>query len=302
MTARESAKSWMGPLPAVSGCDCHVCRPEEVYDDEDRRTLDTVLQYGWQVMAVSDEAGCGHPDHLDHSGHEHLDPSPGFAYTIGLGHRCGHPELLMSGLDRLVMHHALNNVAERVMKGRRFAPGDVLEDVLAGVPVVLERVAEEALAETVTWSGWFHRRKPEALAIVWPSTSGLFAWQPGAPGILAEMQPPSWRVPIQHTGAVATDPAWPFPVPPDLRAFSCTHVVDEGAAVLWIARESDPSRGEDWSIHCGAPGHGVDEMRVVHLAHLFRSAPSLSEVSNLPLDHEAHRTDPDAAWTVVRLD
>ena len=42
-------------------------------------------------------------------------------------------------------------------------------------------------------------------------------------------------------------------------------------------------------------------MRVVHLAHLVRSAPSLGELSNLGLDEEALRTDPDSAWTVARL-
>ena len=90
------------------------------------------------------------------------------------------------------MHRMLNGLAQRVMSGRSLTPGDVLEDVLAGVPVVLEEVREEALAETVAWSGWFHRRKPEALAIVWPTTSGLFPWQPGAPAILDTAQPPGW--------------------------------------------------------------------------------------------------------------
>ncbi len=79
-------------------------------------------------------------------------------------------------------------------------------------------------------------------------------------------------------------------------------MVDEGAAILWVARQSDPSRGEDWSIHCGAQGHDTDDIRVVHLAHLFRSAPSLGDVSTLGLDEEAERTDPDTAWTTGRVD
>jgi len=299
--SQEIDKPWMGPLPAVGGCTCHVCRPDESYDALDRNTIDTVLEHGWQVMSVSDDGCCGHPDHSDHFDRDHEESSPAFAYTIGLGHRFGHPELLMSGLDRRVMHHALNAVAQRVMAGRRLAPGDVLEDVLAGVPVVVEQVADETLKETVTWSGWFHRRAPEALVIVWPSTSGLFAWQPGAPGILDDLQPPEWRVPIQHTGGLDVDPEWVFPVPPDHRAFSCTHVVDDGAAILWAARESDESRGEDWSIHCGAEGHDTNDMRMVHLAHLVRSAPSLRDISALGLDEEALRTDPDSAWMTARL-
>lgn len=301
MSRPEVGKPWMGPLPATSGCECHVCRPEESYDDLDRRTIDTVLQHGWQVIAVSDSVACGHPDSHDHSDHQDIEPSPAFAYTIGLGHRCGHPELFMSGLDHRVMHQALNDVAQQVMDGRRLAPGDVLEGVLAGVPVVLEQVADEALPETVTWSGWFHRRRPEALAIVWPSTSGVFAWQPGAPAILDELQPRRWRVPIHHGGGLDVDPPWAFPVPPDHKAFSCTHVIDEGAEILWAARQSDESQGEDWSIHCGADAHDTKDLRMVHLAHLVRSAPSLRDISDLGLDEEAIRRDPGSEWIRARL-
>jgi hypothetical protein len=266
----------------------------------DRGVIDTVLRHGWQVMSVANDIQCEHHDHAAGE-HEPDESGPDFAYTIGLGHRQGHPELLISGLDRGLMHHALNNVAERIMSGRRFQAGDVLENALGGVPVVLEQVTEHALAETVTWSGWFHRRAAEALVIVWPTTSGIFAWQPGAPASLDEVQPPAWRVPIVHRDDVSKDPPWPFPVPPDLLAFSCTHVVDEGAPVLWVAREFDPARGEDWSAHCGAEGHETDDLRLTHFAHLVRSAPSLRALSDLALDEEADRTDPDAPWTRRRL-
>jgi hypothetical protein len=169
------------------------------------------------------------------------------------------------------------------------------------VPLVLEELADDALGETVTWSGWFHRAKPKALVLVWPSTSGVFAWQPGGPEVLDERQPPTWRQPIQHTGGMAADPEWTFPVPPDRLAFSCKHVVDEGHVVLWAAREADETRGEDWSIHCGADSHDTDDMRLVHLAHLVRGAPSLRQIAGLGLDEQALRTDTDSPWTTSRL-
>lgn len=302
MSQEKNDQPWMGPLPATPGCDCHSCRPDESYDEQDRRVIDTVLKHGWQVIMVAEDSGCSDPNHHpDHPTEDHAEPSPAFAYTVGLGHRVGHPELLMSGLDHSVMHSALNGVAQRIMDGLRLAPGDEVEDVLAGVPVAVERVADTALPETVTWSGWFHRRKPEALAIVWPDRNGVFAWQPGAPDILDELQPHRWRVPVEHTGGLAIDPEWDFPVPPDHKAFSCTHVVDDGEAVLWAARESDETRSEDWSIHCGATGHETEDMRIVHLAHLVRSAPSLRQISNLGVDEEAWRSDPDSEWETARL-
>ncbi|GAB2982155.1 hypothetical protein GCM10027076_20020 [Nocardioides montaniterrae] len=279
----------MGRFPAAPGCDCHVCRPEESYDEQDRRAIETVLKHGWQVMLVADRAD-----------HEH-DSMPAFAYTIGLGHRAGHPELLMAGLDRRLMHRCLNRIAQRIIDGLRLTPGDAIEDVLAGVPVAVEQIADTALAETVTWSGWFHRRKPEALMIVWPDRNGVFGWQPGAPAILDELQPREWRIPLEHNGGLAVDPTWAFPVPPDYRAFSCTHVVDDGDAVLWAARQTGGPDGEDWSIHCGADGHETDDMRLVHLAHLVRSAPSLRGIADLGFEEEAWRDDPDSPWQRASL-
>lgn len=297
----EQDDGWMGPLPASAGCDCHICRPDESYEDQDRRVIDTVLKHGWQVIMVAEDAGCDDADHHGHSADDHDGTGPAFAYTIGLGHRVGHPELLMSGLDHRLMHRCLNGIAQRIMDGLRLAPGDAIENVLAGVPVAVEQVTDDALAENVTWSGWFHRRKPEALAIVWPDRNGVFGWQPGAPAILDELQPPGWRVPAGHIDGLAIDPTWDFPVPPDHRVFSCTHVVDEGEAVLWAARQRNEEGGEDWSVHCGASGHKTDEIRVVHLAHLVRSAPSLRRVSDLGVDEEAWRTDVDSAWETAKI-
>lgn len=290
----------MGPLPAAPGCDCHICRPARSCSVDEQRSIDMVLQHGWQVMLVSESGACASSEH-DHAHDETPSDEPDFAYTVGLGHRCGHPELLMSGLDPQLMHRALNEIAGRVMRGRRLAPGQVLEGVLGGVPVVLERVSEQGLRETVIWSGWFHRRTPDALVVVWPTRSGLFDWQPGAPDVLALRQPREWRDPIDHTGGVATVPAWNFPVPADRRAFTCTHVVDQGESILWAARQFDPERGEDWSFHCGVAGHPIKDMRMVHLAHLVRSAPSLLELAGLPQDHEAWRDHVDAPWQEAHL-
>ncbi len=299
-------EAWMGPLPAAAGCECRICRPDERPDPDERRVVDTVLRHGWQVVLVSDDAGCDDPEH-DHDedhGHGHdaeLDAGPGFAYTLGLGHRAGHPELLMSGLDPGLMHGVLNGVAQRVLAGRRLRPGDVLEDVLGGAPVLVQEVGDEGLRETVTWSGWFHRRAPRALVLVYPSTSGVFAWQPGAPEVLEERQPSRWRRPVVLPPGLEVDPPWPFPVPPDHLAFSCVHVVDGGQAVLWVAREPDPHRGEDWSAHCGGAEHGTDDMRLTHLAHLVRSAPSLRQLHDLGPDVEAWRDDTDSPWVRAPL-
>jgi hypothetical protein len=42
-------------------------------------------------------------------------------------------------------------------------------------------------------------------------------------------------------------------------------------------------------------------MRVVHLAHLVRSAPSLRRIADLTLDEEAWRNDTDSPWQRGKL-
>lgn len=287
--------------PGTPGCRCQICRPADRYDELERRAVRTVREHGWHVMLVADDGHCGHPDHRHDEPADDGEPEPAFAYTVGLAHRVGHPELLVSGLDPALMHGVLNGVARRVLEGRRLRPGDVLEDVLPGVPVLVARASPAARRGVLLWAGWFHRRVPEALVVVWPTRSGLFPWQPGAPAVLGELQPPRWRAPLVVPEGVATDPPWPFPVPPEHGVFTCTHVAEDGAAVLWVARQRDPDRGEDWTIHCGGAGHDLDDSCIVHLAHLVRSAPSLREVADLGLDYEAERATTDAGWVASRL-
>lgn len=209
----------------------------------------------------------------------------------------------MSGLRPALMHHALNELAGRVLVGQRLAPGDVLEGVIGGWPVVLEALGESGPRETVTWSAWFHRRRPEALAVVWPSSStGLFDWQPGGSELVDAAQPREWREPVEHTGAAAPDPPWELPVPPDHLGFCCVHVLEEGAPVSDVARQSDGVQGEeDWTVLCEEEDHPADVVRVIHMAHLVRRAPSIRALAGLGLDEHAWRADAGSAWETARL-
>lgn len=283
------------PRPAgARACDCHACRPDEHYDDLDRHIVDGVHRHGWSIMSVGGGGPCDCAD--DGCVAADDDPGPAFAYTIGLGHSADHPELLMSGLDHGLMKRCLDDVAARVVAGRRFASGDLLESVLAGVPVLLEQVTEHALHDTVIWSGWFHRREPSALAVVWPDRRGIFAWQPGAPAVLDDEQPPEWRVPAPRTGALAVEPPWPFALPPEHEVVTCTHVIERGDAVLRVWRGTMVGSGDHWIFDCGDPDHQLDEMALVHLAHLVRGAPGIRQLGDLATGTEARRTDAASRW------
>jgi hypothetical protein len=273
--------SWVGPLPARADCDCRICRPGELADDHEQRCVDVVLEHGWQVTLVG--AGDG-------------EDEPAFAYTVGLAHRQDHPELVVSGLSPELMHSVLNDVAARVVSGHRFPPGTGVEGALGKVPVLVEAVTEEGLEQSVTWSRWFHRAPTPAVQLVWPDTSGRFAWQREDPGVLEQLQPPGWHTPSDRSGAFAVAPDWPMPVPADTLAFVCTHVAEDGETVRFVAREPHEDRGEDWSAHCGVDEHETAQIVLLHLEHVLRSAPSVRLLADLGLGETAWREGPDQPW------
>jgi hypothetical protein len=278
----------MGLLPAMAGCDCQICRPEPSYDAMDRRLLDNVLKHGWHVTAVGRGDGPGHPS---------------FAYTVGLTHRVNHPELLISGLPISLMGRVLNDVGDRVLEGHRFTSGMAIEGALTHVPLLCEEVEPEALGVTVKFSSWFHRRPVRAIQLVWPDTAGRFAWQPGSPTDLDDLQPPAWRRATARSGAFAVAPTWPLPIPAERSALVCTHVAKEGAAIGFVSRDIGDGCAEDWLFHCGKPHVWTPENLVAwHVSHVVRGAPSIRELANLELGQYAWRKDSEHIWQLGQLE
>lgn len=264
-------------------CTCHVCDPTQLDNEHERKILHDVQEHYVHIIWVP--AG------------EAMD-EPIFAYTVGLWHQDRHPELLMSGQKPGLMHRALNAAVDWVRAGHRLTPGMAVEGVIGGFPVAVEALTPDAVDETATYSGWFHRRPVEVVQLVWTDLDGIWPWQPGAHELTHERQPESWRIPSRQTGALATDPTWVMPAPADKLVFSCVHVAEEGAVVSHVVRERDGKRGEDWQVLCDDE-HGqlsAEDIRLVHLSHLVRAAPSLRDLRDLQVDECADRQHPWDPW------
>ncbi len=226
------------------------------------------------------------------------DDGPAFAYTVGLLHRAGHPELAMTGLAPAVMHRALNVVADRVVRhGLQIQPGDVIETALSNAPVAVDEVSDVGLRHIGLCSAWFHRTPVQALQLVWPTTSGVFAWQPGAPPDLDKLQPVTWRVPRLRCGPLGVDPPWSLPATPDTTVIVCTHMRYENEPVRFVARTQNAEGVELWDFHCGRDhGDGIDQLLTEHIAHTVRAAPSLREIADLAIGEYAERDGAFAPW------
>lgn len=77
------------------------------------------------------------------------------------------------------------------------------------------------------------------------------------------------------------------------RQFSCRNVYEREAPVLYIVHGEDG----DWQLLCGGNEHDdANEIVVLHVAHLIERDPSLAEILDLDLGHEAERLSRAAEW------
>ncbi|MFE1045456.1 DUF4262 domain-containing protein [Streptomyces olivaceus] len=107
-------------LPPCRCVLCHDYGDRGEADHADLTVIENVQRHGWHVVMVpEDEVG------------------PGFAYTIGLSHTHGAPELAMFGLDVDLMHRMLNRLGEKSAAGALLADG---QKHPRGVPKSVESV------------------------------------------------------------------------------------------------------------------------------------------------------------------
>lgn len=106
---------------------------------------------------------------------EHL----AFAYTIGL-HLLHQPELLVFGPDPDTASPMLGSIAARVVDGRRYVDGDVLEDRMAGREMRVMEVLDsrEHLLYAHAYAGT--EGPLPALQVIYPDINGVWPWQPGS--------------------------------------------------------------------------------------------------------------------------
>lgn len=138
-----------------------------------RKVRADIAAVGWHVVLVP-------PD----------ERTAGWAHTIGLLERFGHPELLVFGPDLERIGPLLNAVAARVRAGARLEAGSRLEDVLQGLPLAIRGVAPRWIQTFLGNAAWHAGREDlPALQIVWPDPGGRFPWEPGCDAAWREEQP-----------------------------------------------------------------------------------------------------------------
>lgn len=132
-----------------------------------------IARVGWHVVLVPPDA-----------------QTAGWAHSIGLVERFGHPELVVFGADLERIGPLLNAVAARVAAGRRLEAGTQLSGVLRDLPLAVREVAPRWIQSFLGNAAWYAGRPDlPALQIFWPDPAGRFPWDPDCDPTWREDQP-----------------------------------------------------------------------------------------------------------------
>lgn len=146
---------------------------EDAMDPAEKKALEDIERFGCHVIHVLPEGDL-----------------PGFSYSIGVGKSAGAPEVIVLGLDHKVAHSVVNDYNIRVRAGERFATGLFYDGFLEGFDVTFERVDPRYYRDHLCWARWLHKGDGfEAVQLVYPTTSGVWPWDPTGPDLFGTMQP-----------------------------------------------------------------------------------------------------------------
>jgi len=133
-------------------------------DADEQKALDDIEKYGCHIIYVMAEG-----------------EAPPFSYSIGIWRSTGAPELIEVGLKRPIAHFAINEYNRRVRSGERFGDGQFAGGFLEGFDCVFREVDRAHYRDYLGWARWLYRSNEfPTLQLVYPTTSGVWPWQPEA--------------------------------------------------------------------------------------------------------------------------
>jgi hypothetical protein len=142
-------------------------------DPGEKKALADIKKYGCHVIHVLED-----------------EDGPPFSYSVGVQKASGAPEVIVIGLKQPIAHFVVNEYNSRVRAGERFLAGSQYEGFLEGFKVQFEVVASRHFDDYLGWNKWLYGGKNfEVFQIIYPTTDGVWPWQPTASGWFRQRQP-----------------------------------------------------------------------------------------------------------------
>ncbi len=111
------------------------------------------------------------------------DKEPPFSFSVGLFANYDHPELILFGMNGGPARAVINEVRYHVANGRKFADGDICDDILTdGYKVGFWKVPLTAYPFYLGTALWFYGKCPTVfpcLQVIWQNDNRQFPWDAG---------------------------------------------------------------------------------------------------------------------------
>jgi Domain of unknown function (DUF4262) len=258
---------------AIESCPCLICKADPAGRHDD--LVETVRKHGWSPLWIAGEIG--------------------FAYTVGVWHTFGQPEIVMFGLEGPGMQLWLNTCVE-VGRDQGWPPDDTpFEGVLENFPTQLRPVHpswHEALFGAA--HRFYQGTRVPVRQLVWPDRNGRWPWDEQATLSSRTRQALSWLPVDQHpmggwrlVGELA--PTFAFPFGPDSWVLTTMGILDGHATVEKVVRDQ---AGYDV---LDGHGYGADDLCLAFLGDVVRSQPHLNDCADL-VDGQTATRSADGGW------
>jgi hypothetical protein len=255
-------------------CTCVLCA--KAPPGRDAGIVGAVEKHGWCVLRVGGRIE--------------------FAYTVGLTHSFGLPEIVMFGLGGQNMQHWLNTCVDIVRERGLPDAGAPFPGVIDGVDTQLRPVDGSWWDALFGTAHRFYRGMPVPVRqLVWPDGAGRWPWDEAATESSRTRQAFAWLPVDAHPPGgwrlVGTfGDGFPLPAQPDSWALTTRSIVDGGAAPTTVFLDDDVCDVLD------ARGHDADDLCVALLGDLVLTHPTLRDVGELRAGGVAVRGG-DGTWS-----
>jgi hypothetical protein len=261
-------------VPTPASCTCLICHPDP--DAHAATTVETVTRFGWTAL--------------------HVAGSLDFAYTVGVWHTFGQPELVMFGLTGPDMQTWLNTFVELGRDKGWPAPDEPFDGVLDGFETELRDVHPSwyrALFGTAL--GFYRGVAVPFRQLVWPDRHGRWPWDESATPSSRTRQAFAWQPVAEHAEGAwrlvgELGPTFPFPAGPDAWALTTRAVLAGQRPVATVTYDQGSYDVLD------ERGFGAEDLCLAFLGDVVRRHPQVRECADL-MDGQVATARTGGGWT-----
>ena len=261
-------------MPTPASCPCLVCHPDP--NIAATATIDAVTRHGWSALRVAGS----------------LD----VAYTVGVWHTFGEPELVMFGLAGEDMAAWLNTCVELGRDKGWPAPERPFDGVIEGFDTELRDVHPSwyrALFGTAL--GFYRGVAVPFRQLVWPDRHGHWPWDASATPSSRTRQASAWLPVAQHPEGSwrlvgELGPTFPFATGPDSWVLTTRAVLSGARPVAHVSFDQGSYDVLD------ERGHDADDLCLGFLGDIVRRHPQVRACADL-VEGQVADLGTDSHWT-----